>query len=191
MKSDITSTATSLKTSVARSVAGAFQGQLKPGEALHLLPCTLTITSDHSIGQEATSVKVTVSQTCSAIAYSHQELETKATAFLTTQAQQKTGAGYSLFGTIDMSFTTATITNPTKPHVFVSFKARGTWIYGLSHTAQQQITHVVAGKTTQEALQIIGSLPGVEKASIQFAGFGDDIKLPKQSSNIHFAFIVV
>lgn len=83
-KKNIDTISTPLKIAVTKSVAGAFQGQLKQGEALYLLPCSPTVTSDHAIGEEATTVKVTVSQTCSAIAYSNQELETKISAFLST-----------------------------------------------------------------------------------------------------------
>src|SRR5207248_5386547 len=43
---DIHKLSTPLKTAVTQSVAGAFQGQLKPGEAFHLLPCSPTVISD-------------------------------------------------------------------------------------------------------------------------------------------------
>ena len=190
-KSDITSIAIPLKAAVSQSMKGALQGQLKPNEQLQLLPCTPTVTSNHRIGAEATSVKVTVSQTCSAVAYNSQQVETKAMTFLAAQARQKTGAGYSLFGTAHVSVTQAAVTGTTKPLVFLSFKAQGTWIYGLSSTAQQQIKHFIAGKTTQQAVTLLASLPGVEQTSIQFTGFGDDTRLPKQSRYIHITLFVV
>ncbi len=190
-KSDITSIATPLKAAVSQSMQGALHGQLKPNEQLQLLPCTPTVTSNHRIGAEATSVEVTVSQTCSAVAYNIQEVETKATAFLAAQARQKTGAGYSLFGTVHVSVTTASVTSTAKLHVLVSFKAFGTWIYGLSSTAQHQIKHLITGKTTQQALTLLASLPGIEQASIHFTGFGDDTRLPTQSRYIHITLFVV
>jgi hypothetical protein len=178
-KSDIASTATPLKTSLAQSLSGAFQGQLKPNEQLHLLPCTPTVSSDHQPGQEAALVKVTVSQTCSAAAYNSQELATRAATLLSQQALQKMGAGYRSYGMVQVNVTKASIPNSSK--VFLSFHVQGTWIYALSQTAQQRIKAIIAGKTTQEALQMLAALPGIEQASIQW---GDDTKLPTNTESI-------
>ena len=52
------------------------------------LPCTPAVTSDHRTGEEAATVKVTVSQTCSAVAYNSQTLAEKARTFLAAQAIQ-------------------------------------------------------------------------------------------------------
>jgi len=188
---DIHKISTPLKAAVTQSMHGALQGQLKPDEQLQLLSCTSTVSSDHQIGAEATQVKATLSQTCSAVAYSSQELATKATAFLSTQALQKTGAGYSLFGTVHISVKQASINHTTTPLVFLSFSASGTWMYGLSHAAQKQIKHLIAGKTTQETLQMLTTLPGIEQVSIQFTGFGNATRLPKTTGYIHIILIVI
>jgi hypothetical protein len=188
---DIHSISTVLKTTLANSITGALQAQLTSNEQLQLLPCTPTVTSDHQPGEEATQVKVTVSQTCSAIAYNSQELQTKATSYLATQAQHTAGAGYSLFGTVQVQVKQASVASTTPHLVFLSFKATSIWIYGISNPAQQQIKHLIAGKTTQEGLQLLAALPGVESAAIRFSGFGDDTKLPKQIKNIHMSLIVM
>ncbi len=73
----------------------------------------------------------------------------------------------------------------------LSFSASGTWVYGLSKPAQAQLTHLLAGKTTQEAMHLLATLPGVEQAAIRFEGFGDTTRLPKQSSLIHLVFVVM
>ena len=180
-----------LKTTLAQSIQGALQGQLHPNEQLGTLPCTPTVTSDHQPGDEATIVKVTVSETCSAIAYNSQELQTKATGYLATQTQYKTRAGYSLFGTPRVQVTQVTISS-TSPHlVFLSFKAQGTWLYGISQHSQEQIKHLIASKTTQEAHDLLAALPGIESEAIRFSGFGDASRIPKQSRYIHLAIIVV
>jgi VCBS repeat-containing protein len=190
-KSDIATIAIPLKTAVAQSVAGAFQGQLNPQERLFLLPCRPTVTSDHQPGQEATAVKVTVSETCSAVAYSSQELAKEATDLLIHRSATQLGTGYGLFGNVQTSVTMATVSNTAKPQVFLAFYAQGTWVYGLSKPAQEQIKRLIAGQTTQDALQLVTALPGVEQAAIRFTGFGDDTRLPKQSRLIHLAFVVV
>jgi len=188
---DIHSISTVLTTFLTQSMQGALQGQVQPPELLYILPCSPTITSDHVIGQEARQVNVTVSQTCSAVAYNSQDLATKATAFLATQAQQKTGAGYSLFGTVHVWVKQASVTSTPHPLVFLSFHASGTWVYGLTHTAQEQIKHLIAGKTTQQAIRLLASLPGVEQVSIRFQGFGDAIRLPKNTGYMHLTIFVV
>ena len=101
------------------------------------------------------------------------------------------GTGYSLIGPVQVSVKQATITSTTKPLVFLSFHAQGLLVYALSQSVQQQIKNLIAGKTTQEALYILLSVPGVERASMQWDGFGDDIRLPKQSSSIHIKLFVV
>jgi hypothetical protein len=188
---DIHSVSTVLKTTLTLSMQGALQGQLQPNEQLQLLPCTPTVTSDHPIGAEASSVKVTVSETCSAIAYNSQELAAKATSFLTTQAQQKTGTGYSLYGNIQVVVKQATVSSTTPHLVFLSFHATGTWVYGISATAQQHIKNLIAGKPTQEAQTLLASMPGVESAAIRFSGFGDATRIPKATGYIHIMLIVV
>jgi Baseplate J-like protein len=188
---DIHKISTPLKISVTQSVAGALQSQLTSQEQLQLLPCTPTVTSDHQPGEEATTVNVTVSATCSAIAYNSQELETKATSYLAIQAQQKAGAGYSLFGTVNVSVKQASVSSIPPHLVFLSFHATGTWIYGISQQSQQQIKHLIAGKTTLEAQQLVAALPGVESAAIRFSGFGDATRIPKTTRYVHVIVIVV
>ncbi|MGZ6367569.1 MAG: hypothetical protein ACXWPS_16605, partial [Ktedonobacteraceae bacterium] len=70
-------------------------------------------------------------------------------------------------------------------------QATSTWIYGISPIAQQQIKERIAGKTTQQAQNLLAQQPEIESATIRFSGFGDENRLPKQSSLIHFAFLVI
>jgi hypothetical protein len=178
---DINKISTPLKTTLSESMQGAMQGQLTPTEQLSILPCSPTVTSDHSIEQEAATVKVTVSDTCSAVAYNREELEQKATDYLSRQAATKTGTSYSLLGGVQVSVNQATISHTTTPLVFITFQAQGTWVYALSQEQQQQIKLSIAGKTAQEALQLLASQPGIERVSIDYY----NTKLPKDSANIH------
>jgi hypothetical protein len=186
-KGDISSVATPLKTTVIQSMRGALQGQVKESEQLFILPCTPTVISYHQPGAEATQVKVTVSQTCSAVAYNSQELERKAADLLNRQAVTKAGTGYSLFGEVRVTVTQTTVTHTTTPLVFLSFQARGTWVYALSNHEQQRIKSLISGKSKQAASRIIASLPGVERVVISW---GDDTRLPKNSSYIHFVIFI-
>ncbi len=185
-KTDITSAAAPLKVTLNQSVQGALQGQLKNGEALQANPCSPTVTPDHQIGQEAPTVKVTVSLTCSGIAYNTQELTNRAMQLLTTQATGKLGEGFSILGNPDISITQASELN-TK--VILSFNAQSTWIYALSSAEQRHIKKIIAGKTKENAMQLLSSLPSIERVSMQFSGFGDDTRIPKNLSNIHLVIL--
>ncbi len=163
---------------------GAFQGQLIPDEQLQILPCTPTITSDHQPGQEATRVKVTVSETCGSVAYNREALERKATDLLTHQAVTQVGASYRLLGAAQVSVIQATITHAL---AFLSVHAQGTWMYALSHTAQQHIKSLIAGKTKQHALDTLAHLPGIQQATI--GGLDVTTRLPKNPAWIHLVIL--
>jgi hypothetical protein len=178
-KVDISAIATSLNTTLAESMHGALQAQLRQGEAMQPFPCTPTLSADRHIGQEATEVKVTVSETCSAAAYNTDALVSKATDLLTHQATQQLGTGYSLISTVQVTITQVTVTHAL-PTFIVS--CQGTWVYAISHKEQQHILHLIQGTTYQQAMRILYTLPGVERVSLQF---DKNTKLPKDSCYIH------
>ena len=180
-KSDIDQAAAPMKATLAQSINGALQGQVKQGEQLQTLPCSPTVTSDHQVGEEATQVKVTTSATCSGIAYNGQELTSKVTQLLTTQAATKLGSAYSLLGNVQVTVTGAT----RAKQVMLSFSSVSTWVYGISSQQQHHIGVIIAGKNTQQALRLLNRLPGIENASLQFSGFGDASRIPKTLSTIH------
>ncbi len=185
-KSDIDTIAGALKPNLMQSMQGALQGELKNGEALQTNPCTSTTTADHQTGQEAIQVKVTVSETCSAVAYNSQQLETRVMQLLIIQAEKKLGTGYSELGNPQVSVTTASAQNKK---VVVSFNAQGLWIYALATQEQQNIKKLIAGKTKEKALQLLLSLPGIERISMHMSGFGDESRVPKDTRSIHFVII--
>jgi VCBS repeat-containing protein len=184
---DIESIAIPLKRAVAQSMQAALLGQLLPPEQLQLFPCTPTITSNHSVGQEATIVKVIVSQTCSGFAYNRETLQEKVRALLSAKAR-KIRTGYSLLGDVQVKVTQVTVNHKTPHLVFLVFQASGTWAYAFNRAEQTRITRLMAGKTTQAALLLIESLPGVTHASIHFAGMIDETRVPK-SAYIHFVLL--
>ena len=183
---DITNTATPLQATLDQSRQNTLTGQLKSGEALTSQHCTQTTTSDHQPGQEATTVKVTVSETCSGIAYNSQELTNTVTQLLTAQAAKKLGSGYSLLENPQITVTSAT----TAKQVMLSFTSVSTWVYALSAQAQERIKHLIAGKTPQAALHILTSQSGIESASVAFSGFGDSSRIPEDTANIHILLFV-
>src|SRR5258708_3625811 len=177
-KQDIANVATTLKTTLAQSMQGALTGQVQSGEALVTPPCTPKVSTDHQIGDEATQVKVTLSETCSGVAYHTLDLESKATQLLTTQGLKKLGTGYSLLGDVQVTTTTATV---TASHPIIAFSCNGVWVYVLSDKAQEHIKDLIKGKTTQDALHLLASQPGIERVS---TSWDVNTKLPKDTQNI-------
>jgi hypothetical protein len=183
-KSDIDNAASPLKTTLDQSMQDTLSGQLKSGEALTSPTCTKTTTADHQAGQEAKEVKVTVSETCSAVVYNQATLQAKVTQLLTNQATTKLGSGYSMLDVPQVQVTQARAQEKT---VVLSFTAQSAWIYARSLQEQQAIKKLIAGKNTDTALQLLTRLPGVERASMQSSGFGDSSRIPKDISSIKLA----
>ncbi len=181
---DINTVIATLKPAVAQSMQAAFQTYRQQSEGVYTLPCAPRVTSDQKPGQEATQVKVTASETCSAVAYNSQELREKGTDLLTHQAVQTLGTGYSLLGDVQVRITQAEVsrTIPT-----LTFSCQGTWVYALDTTSQEHIKTIIAGKTKQEALQILATLPGIEQASIRW---DEQTKLPESPNALHLVILV-
>jgi hypothetical protein len=184
-QSDIDHAATPMKPILAQSVSGALHGQLTNSEALKTLPCAPTVQSDHQEGQEAREVKVTVAETCSAVAYNNAALQAQATALLTTRATQQVGAGYTLVGAIHVTLRQATVSHTTPTLVF---SCQGVWMYGRTNAQQQLIKNLIAGKTKQQALDALAHLPGIQRARI--GDVDDNAKLPRNPGLIHLIILV-
>jgi len=183
---DIDSVAIPLKTTLSESMHGALTAQITQNEQLHILPCTPQVISDHQPGEEAPLVKVTVSMVCSGIAYDAADLQTQAMQLLAAQAGNKLGIGYTLIGNVQVSVKAATTQTTTDKTVVLSFTALGTWVYTLNASELQHLKLLIAGKTKREALQLLASMPGIEKVSLRWDG---NTKLPKDNHNIQILVI--
>jgi Baseplate J-like protein len=187
-KADRDRTAASLQAKVTASMSAALQGQLPPGQVLHPLPCAPAITADHGTGEEAASLTVTVSETCTAVAYDMQQLQAKATRLLATQATRTFGAGYVLAGNVQVSVSKAT-TSPTTPQVALTFTCAGTFAYTLTVQAQQHLKTLLAGQPRLTALRWLMQQPGIHQASI--SGVTDNQPLPNDLSHLHLLIVVL
>ena len=187
-KTDRDTTAASLQAKVTASMTAALQGQLLPGQALHTLPCPPTTTADHAPGEEATSVTVTVSETCTAVAYDTQQLQTRATQLLATQATKALGTGYLLSGNVRVSVTKATTTPPATSSVVLAFTCVGTYAYTLSEQAQQRLKTLIAGQPRLTALHLLQQQTGIHTASIN--GIPDNQPLPDDLTHLHLLILL-
>lgn len=186
-KEDITTAEGALTHSLVRSMQGALNAQARQNETLLALPCSGAVSPNHQAGDAAKDVTVTVSETCSAVAYNRAALEERVTAFLASLAAKKPGPGYSLRGVVQVSIKQATATRTTTPLVFLTFQAQGTWGYTVTKEGEQRIKQLIVGMRKQEALRKLLSQPGILEASI--VGIDDLAKLPKSVSSIHLVII--
>jgi hypothetical protein len=186
-KADRDRATTSLQAKVTASMGAALQGQLLAGQVLHPLPCAPAIAANHGIGEEAASLTVTVSETCTAVAYDMQQLQTRATQLLATQAAHSFGADYLLYGNVQVSVSKAT-TTPATPQVALTFTCAGTFAYTLTTQAQQHLKALLAGQSRLTALRWLMQQPGIHTASI--SGIADNHSLPDDLTHIHLLIVV-
>ena len=180
--------ATSLQAKVSASMSAALQGQLLPGQVLHPLPCSPAITADHAIGEEAISLTVTVSETCTAVAYDEQQLQTRATQLLTTQAAHTFGVGYLLSDNVQVNVSRAVV-SPTDAQVVLTFTCIGTFAYTLTAQTQQHLKALLAGQPRLAALHWLRQQSGIQTASI--SGVADNQPLPDDLSHIHLLIVAL
>jgi hypothetical protein len=168
-RTDIAHAASTLKTTVQRSLQAALQAQLHPGEALVPPLCPVTATSNHMAGDAATQVHVTVSATCTALAYASSDVDADATQALTSKARNTLGAAYALLGDIHVTIVHATITDPTIGIATLALTIDATYLYQIGPIEQEHLSTLLAGKPKQQAITILLQFPGIQTASIHLA----------------------
>jgi len=183
---DIGNAEAPVKLSLAKRLTTALRQQLHSGEVLISPRCTTQVTPDHQPGEEATQVTITASETCTAAAYNQNTLQATVTALLTPKATKQLGSGYRLIGNPRITVTSAAAAKQVR----LSFTSSSTWTYALNAREQRSIKKIIAGKNNQDALKLLFSMPGIANAAIQWSGFGDDTRLPKDPDNIHLALVL-
>lgn len=174
---DIDTASASLKASLDLSTDAALQTQVQRNETLATpLHCQQTINADHQPGEEATTVHVTLDETCTGIVYQTQALHALLTQAITVQATRQLGAGYAPVGDTQVTATTQETSN---------LQAIGTsrWVYQFSQAQQEQMKATIAGKSQAQAKILLLSRPGVQ--SVSFSG---NTTLPGKQG-IRFVFI--
>ncbi len=168
---DITTIATSLKMSLNQSVQAAFQTQIHSDETLLTpLSCQQNSKPDHQPGEEATQVNITVSETCTGMAYSTQAYQSR----LMQIANQQAGDGYSPIGQVQSSIIQATQQSPTRMQLQV--KIAQTYVYQVSQQQQQQIKTLAAGKNKAQATSTLLHIPGIQSVSVSSTTIPSDVQ---------------
>jgi hypothetical protein len=169
-RTDIEAASATLKTTLNRSLQAALQAQMNPGEAFMPSPCTPTTTSDYQPEDAAKQVQVTVSATCSGIAYAAHEIDADATQMITSQAINTLGATYCLIGDIQVTIVHAAITDHIKGIATLAVKVHAMYLYQMRPREQEHLRTLLAGKPKQQAITTLLQFPGIQAASIHLAG---------------------
>lgn len=164
---DIDATVSMLKSNLDPSVNAAFQVQVRTGETLiKPIPCTLTVTTDHPTGTEATQANVTLSEICTGEVYDSQAFDTLVKQTTSQAAIKQLGADYSLTGNIQASIIQGTVKDQKQGIITLHVKGAGVWLYRLHQQQLEQFKSMIAGKSTVQAKAILLSSLGVNAVSL-------------------------
>jgi hypothetical protein len=173
---DIQQLSTQLTPRLLQSEQAALMSQLQAGEQLFQSTCTPTTNTDHQPGDEATHVKVTVSETCTAEAYNQQVVQAQGEQLLNEKARK----GCRLVGDIRPTL----LTKQEAASIRVQFT--GTYIYQIN---QQALIALIAGQPRQHALILLTKIAGIQHATI--AGITDDNPVPVDPAYIHLQVLMI
>lgn len=184
---DIDNAASSLKTSLDKSVQAALTVQVQSNQTL-LTPvsCRAAIMPDHRPGTEATQVQVTASETCTGVTYNTQDYQNTLTQDMTQAATEQLGEGYTQTGGIQSSITQVRV----KAHGTITLQVKSTASYSYQFTQEQQqaLKSLIAGKTKAQATTALLQTPGVQSVSLSLS-HGN--QLPTDTGRIRVTFLLM
>jgi hypothetical protein len=137
-KVDVDTLVSELKQVLFQQLAAAFL--LRPGEALQTSNCTFGVSSNHRVGDEADTVKVTVAHTCQGVAYDQQALAREATDVFKVRGNP--GPHFMLVGDVQVSIISIS------PLIV---RCRGLWAYILTQPYQHDQAAAIAGDSSAQA----------------------------------------
>jgi len=185
---DMNAVASSLKASLDQGVQAALSQQVQSNETLVTpVACTTTVTPDHKVGEEASQVQITVSDTCTGEVYETRALRNLLMQIMIQQAAEQLGEGYGLVGDFQPSITKATM-NSRQGMVTLQVKVISTWMYQFSQAQQDQIKLTIQGKSKDEATTLLLHNPGIQTVSISTKN-GNVI--PTDIQRIHLIFVEI
>src|SRR5579859_7368612 len=145
-QSDINGAASSLENANAPNAQQLLQSQVGASEQFIGNPsCSPNVRANHAPGDNATTVTVSVSFTCTGEVYDASKAVSMAVQLLTRQAATSPGSGYALVGHIATSVGNVTLASSGTVSIPVS--ARGTWVFQFSDTQQAALEQLAAGKS--------------------------------------------
>lgn len=177
-KEDIEQVVTQLTPGAVQSEQAAFSAQVQAGEQLFPPTCTRQVTSSQQPGDEATTVKVTVAEACTATAYNQHAVQVTGSQLLNAQAHTL-GKSYSLVGVVHPTLLSQRAT--------ATFRVQLAGIY-LYRINLQGLTMLIAGQPQHHALVLLARTPGIQHVTI--IGLADDDPIPLDPAHIQFLVLI-
>ncbi len=181
--SDIHNAATDLVQSLTPQTTAALQKEIRPGEQLVTPLCNPKTQESAEPGTESARVTVSVTQTCSSVAYMQDSLQQVATSTLTRSVNL---TGYEQAGTTQVTVNGSTYTNQTA-RLRVSLS--GVWIYHFTQAHVTQLTRKLAGESKEQANAILAKGEGIAQASIHLQRLDGKDSLPANPQRISVQFL--
>lgn len=169
-QNDITTASNNLISKLKPSAQAALQGQLHSNEQAvsSSLRCTTNVTANHNVGDQAKTVTVSGTATCTEVAYDQKGALTIAATELKAEAAKKLGAGYALVGSLLTSMTSATVIN-TQNTVSLVILAQGVWVYQFTDAIKTSLKNKLAKESESKALADVNGTTGVMSAKISIS----------------------
>jgi hypothetical protein len=190
---DVTGAATPLTAALISQGQAAVQAQVHTHEQLvHPVQCFPRINANPAVGQEATQVTVRVSASCTAEAYSADQVQSRVTALLRQEATTHLGRAYKVQGEVTWTLSAVSVVNARRGIVNLHVQLGGLWAYQLSPAQLHALITLVAGKHTQEARIVLLRMQGIRQVNITSSDWWDDISqqtLPHDPGRIRVVVI--
>ncbi len=184
-QADIHGVVSSLVPTLTQHIQALFQEQIRLGETLTPNLCSPNVSPDRNVGDEATNVTVTVTESCFAAAYITTDLHAKVHRALAQQAEQTRGKGYLLSSYIQTTPLRASI---QQGRLVIVGTFQGSVIYHYSTRELTTLRQQLAGKSRQQAVSILSHLHGAEHFTVQLEKNGT---FPTDPTHIHILFLQV
>lgn len=167
---DINTASNNLITTLKPSAQAALQKLVQANEAVvnGSLNCTTNVTANHRVGDQAKSVTVTGTATCTEEVYDQKGALTLAANALKAEAAKNPGAGYALVGNVVTSITSATVIDK-KHTVSLVILAQGVWVYQFTSAILTNIKNKIAKQPESTAQADLNGTTGVKSATISIS----------------------
>lgn len=185
---DIDKAAKPLITSLGSTTQGDLQKQVQNNQKVvdGSFHCDPKITHDHNAGDQAKTVKVTVSVTCSEEVYDLQAARQIGSTRLAEKAKNDlpdNGSQYALVGQIVPEVLSATQVGANK-QVSIYLQVSGLWVYQFTDQARQNLKQMLVKHTKQEAQNILLHFIGIATSPPPVITLSSGDLLPSNADDI-------
>lgn len=179
---DIQTASDPLVAALTQQAKAQVSAQGRPGEQLLPIQCTPNLQPDHQVGQEAKTVTVSVSVTCTSETFRPSQVSALAETALQQEAATSLGSQYTLSGHITTSIKQASET--AKGTLSIPVLASGFWVSQIDLQTLHRIEKQLPGKSQQAARTLLAAVSGVGQVSFRFTGSAGDV-LPTSPDRIN------